>query len=92
MLACLKTEAGLAYDDGMPTVMRMQGFRFVIWPDDHVPPHVHVRKGGNEVVINLIDGRIRDRRGMSDQDVAKARRLVHEFGDDLMAAWRHWHG
>ncbi len=39
----------------MPTVHREQGFRVVIYPNDHLPSHVHVQKGGGEARINLGD-------------------------------------
>ncbi len=35
----------------MPTVHLQGGFRFVIYPNDHRPPHVHVFKAGTEVVL-----------------------------------------
>ncbi len=38
----------------MPTIWRSGGFRFVIWPDDHDPPHVHVVRGNLlAAIINL---------------------------------------
>ena len=37
----------------MPTIFRSGGFRFVIWPGDHPPPHVHVFRAGAELKINL---------------------------------------
>lgn len=36
---------------GMPTVLRKDGFNFVIYPDDHEPMHMHVKQAGKEVVI-----------------------------------------
>ena len=37
----------------MVTVHRAHGFRFVIFPNDHSPPHVHVFGQGGEVKIVL---------------------------------------
>jgi Domain of unknown function (DUF4160) len=37
----------------MPTILREQGFRVVIYPNDHLPSHVHVFKGSGEVRIEL---------------------------------------
>jgi Domain of unknown function (DUF4160) len=44
----------------MPTIIREDGFRVVIYPNDHIPAHVHVLKGGGEVRIDLgsIEGSI----------------------------------
>ena len=37
----------------MVTVHRAHGFRFVIFPNDHNPPHVHVFGQGGEAKIVL---------------------------------------
>jgi len=39
----------------MPTVLRKNGFRVVIYPNDHLPSHVHVLKRDGEVRIDLGD-------------------------------------
>jgi hypothetical protein len=80
----------------MPQVLRQNGFRVVIYPNDHQPSHVHVFKGSDEVRINLgnedtsptlmtITGQI------SDKDVAKALYLIKEHQTDLLAQWRKIH-
>ena len=37
----------------MPTVIRLDGLRVVIYPNDHRPAHVHVIGAGKEAVYNL---------------------------------------
>lgn len=37
----------------MPTVLRQNGFEFVIYLNDHEPMHVHVFYQGNEAIINF---------------------------------------
>ena len=37
----------------MPTVDRIDGLRVVIYPNDHVPAHVHVIGNGCEAMFNL---------------------------------------
>ncbi len=37
----------------MPTVLRFDGLRVVIYPNDHRPAHVHVIGEGCEVVFDL---------------------------------------
>lgn len=39
----------------MATILRVQGFDFRIYTNDHPPAHVHVIKGGGEVVIEIGD-------------------------------------
>jgi hypothetical protein len=37
----------------MPTIIRQDGFRIVIYPNDHLPTHVHIIKADGEVRIDL---------------------------------------
>lgn len=37
----------------MPTVLRFDGMRVVIYPNDHRPAHVHVIGAGKEAVFKL---------------------------------------
>lgn len=37
----------------MPTHMRIDGLRVVIWPNDHRPAHVHVKGAEGEAIFNL---------------------------------------
>lgn len=40
----------------MPTVLCQAGFDFMVYTHDHRPAHVHIWKGGNELIVNLGDG------------------------------------
>jgi Domain of unknown function (DUF4160) len=80
----------------MPTILREQGFRVVIYPNDHLPSHVHVFKGSGEVRIELgneeSDPRLMTITGqISDKDVVKALYLVKENQAKLLAKWREIH-
>jgi len=37
----------------MPTALRIDGLRVVLYPNDHRPPHVHVLGAGTEAVFIL---------------------------------------
>ena len=37
----------------MAEIFRLNGFKVVIFSDDHDPPHVHIRKGDFEVKIDI---------------------------------------
>ena len=80
----------------MPTVLRIDGLRFVIWPNDHPPPHVHVFSAEAEAKIDLgEDGghpRIVDNRCMKKSDLAKALRAVFEHRTILVQKWSEIHG
>ena len=82
----------------MPTVLNVDGFhiRILVPPREHGPAHVHVRKAGAVVVINLPDGDkpvgIRTVRGMRAADVVAAFRLVEANVEMLLKQWRRYHG
>lgn len=82
----------------MPAVLRASGFRVVIYlpPREHEPPHVHVWKGGAEVVIELATAdapqALRVISGMRTPDVVRAFRLVEAHADHRLHCWRRYHG
>ena len=80
----------------MPTVHRQEGYRFVVYPNDHRPPHVHVFKAGGEAIVLIGDDdtapSIRERKGMSDPDAIHAVLIVEERQAQLLQAWRSIHG
>ena len=80
----------------MPTIFRQNGFRFVIWPDDHLPPHVHVFKAGHEIKINLgIAGElpwVRVNYGMSRQQENAVLLIVALNNRDFLKHWENING
>jgi hypothetical protein len=80
----------------MPTVLRIWGLRFVIWPNDHDPPHVHVFSADGEAKITIgHEGRfprLIENRRMKIPELAKALRAVHEYRSLLIDHWNRIHG
>jgi len=40
----------------MPVILRVEGFKFFFYSNEGVPPeptHIHVRKGGLEILVNI---------------------------------------
>jgi len=80
----------------MSKVWEQNGFKFIIYPDDHTPSHVHVKKAGEEVVIELgsEDEPPDFRRGsiyMRDRDAYKALEICYEKQEHLLSEWRRIH-
>ena len=81
----------------MPTVHREDGFQIKIYPNDHLPRHVHVFKADGEVIIQvgseteppLID---QIYGAISNKDVAKALALVQANQVKLLESWKTIHG
>jgi hypothetical protein len=81
----------------MPTVYREDGYRVIIYPNDHLPRHVHVFRGDGEVIIRLgseaetpaIDQIYGD---ISNRDIAKALRVVPANQVKLLELWKSIYG
>lgn len=74
----------------LPTIAEDGEFRFVVYPNDHPPPHVHVKFGGSEVRINLDSGTF-----MEEPPGGKRRALLEAYQRHAVAirkAWDSYHG
>lgn len=76
----------------MPTVLRSEGVRVAIYPNDHPPAHVHVIGPGWVVVVNLLGPEVREAIGCNEPEAKRALRLVAEHRTALLEAWRRIHG
>lgn len=76
----------------MPTVLRVDGLRVAIYPNDHPPAHVHVVGPGWTVVVNLIDGEVRAVIGCGEREANRAKRLIEANRIELLQMWRRFHG
>jgi len=79
----------------MPTVFRQDGFRFIIYLNDHQPAHVHIQKGGGEIKVDISsigDIRVLKLVGMKNQEALKALKLVSTHQEFLLKKWEEIHG
>jgi hypothetical protein len=80
----------------MPTVLRFDGLRVTVYPNDHRPAHVHVIGSGAEAVfdLNCPNGppSLRENFGFGRHQVTRiVRRLLIEL-TDLCGQWSRIHG
>ena len=77
-------------------MLRFDGLRVVIYPNDHRPAHVHVIGRGCEAVFNLNcpDGppSIRENYGFSRRELENIARVLVEHLKALSQAWKEIHG
>lgn len=80
----------------MPTVLRFEGLRVVIYPNDHRPAHVHVIGKGCEAVFNLngpagpVD--VRENYRFSSREIAHIETVLIEHLAALCSTWEDIHG
>lgn len=77
----------------MVTVLFRQrhGYDVVIHTEDHGPAHVHVIKGGNEVLIELVTWRIIENHRFNQRELRRIRRLLRENEALLVETWSRLH-
>lgn len=71
----------------MPQVHRERGFQFFIYTHDHEPSHIHARKAGGVVIIELVDMRIREVRSMKPADVRLAYEITEREQEKFQRRW-----
>lgn len=80
----------------MPTVLRSEGLRVVIYPNDHRPAHVHVISKGCEAVFNLCcptgSVELRENYGFSLREVRNVERVLTDHLAALCNQWKRIHG
>ncbi|MEO6211728.1 MAG: DUF4160 domain-containing protein [Gemmatimonadaceae bacterium] len=80
----------------MPTVLRVAGYRVMIYGTkrEHGPPHVHVTNANGEVITLATAGKgqtVRQYVGMREKEVATAFDIVADHAEFLMRRWRSFH-
>jgi Domain of unknown function (DUF4160) len=80
----------------VPTVMRLNGMRVVVDPNDHRPAHVHVIGRGHEAVFNLNcpagPVEIRENYGFPSRELSNILDVLAGHLRDLCQAWEDIHG
>jgi Domain of unknown function (DUF4160) len=79
----------------MVTVFRQSGLAFRVYPNDHLPKHVHVFQAGGEARIEILgqDGNahVITNHGLSRKDVTRAVELVQQNQVRLLQQWSEYH-
>ena len=79
----------------MVTVLRESGLRFVIYLDDHPPPHVHVFGDGKATIaFGAEEAALKVTRmtGMKAGELRKVLRIVTVHRLALLEKWNEFHG
>lgn len=71
----------------MPTVFRINGFRFFFFSNEHEPEHIHIEKGDMYARIELESLKVTDSYNINSKDLKKMIELVEKNKDKLKGAW-----
>lgn len=74
----------------MPTIFELFGFRFFFASFDHLPIHVHVRKGDAEAKIYLEpELKVDYNHGFKSKEMSKILNTVITYQDEIIEAWKN---
>ncbi len=77
----------------MPTLLRVEGFRFSFFSGDGVEPlHVHVSKGGASAKVWLNPVRVEYAYGFGPRQVRRLRELPVEYEAFFLGRWHEYFG
>lgn len=77
----------------MPTLFELFGIRFYFYSDEHLPIHIHIENGDGKAKINVYPViEIVSNNGIKPKDLKKALVVINTYQDDIIDAWRRYHG
>ena len=74
----------------MPTVLRIDGYRFFFFSDEHTPQHIHIEKGDGYARIELETTKITDSYNLNSKDLKKLSKIVKDNSELLIKAWNEY--
>jgi len=60
----------------MPTILRIYGYRFFFYSNEHLPAHIHIEKDNKVAKFNLEEVELVRSRGFNASELKEIRKLV----------------
>ena len=77
----------------MPTVLRVDSYRFFFYAGDRdEPPHIHIEREDKVAKFWLDPIRFQESGGFSRPEISRIHKLVTEHQDSLREAWDEYFG
>ena len=74
----------------MPTVLKINGFRFFFFSNEHEPEHIHIEKGDMYARIELESLKVTDSYNVNSKELKKMIELIEKNKDKLKGAWNEY--
>ncbi|MEM6261826.1 MAG: DUF4160 domain-containing protein [Bacteroidota bacterium] len=72
----------------MPVILRVDGYRFYFYTQEHLPIHVHVAKGGAEAKVHLEPTVVVIKNyGFTPREMKKIMKVIRENRNYLIQKW-----
>jgi hypothetical protein len=74
----------------MPTILRINGFRFFFYSNEHLPIHIHVEKDNKTAKFTLEEIELVKSRGFNASELKEMRKLVSENVELFKNKWNEY--
>ena len=74
----------------MPTVFRIDGYRFFFFSDEHTPEHIHIEKGDSYARVEIKNLKVTDSYSMNTKELKKLLRIIKENSEKLQGDWNDY--
>jgi len=71
----------------LPTIFKIDGYRFFFFSDEHNPKHIHIEKGDAYARIELCNLKVTDSYNLNSKELKKLLKLVKTNHEKLQGAW-----
>jgi len=74
----------------MPTIFRIDGYRFFFFSDEHTPQHIHIEKADAYARIEIDSLKVTDSYKLNSKELKKLLKLVQDNKSKLQGAWNEY--
>ena len=71
----------------MPTILKIEGYRFFFFSNEHLPSHIHIEKGDGYAKVELHTLNVVDSHRFTPKELKKIIELVRIHRETLQEAW-----
>ncbi len=71
----------------MPTVLRLDGYRFFFFSDEHTPEHIHVEKADSYARIEIESLKVTDSYNLTSKELKRIVEIVKKNEIELKGSW-----
>ncbi len=76
----------------MPTILRVNGYRFFFFSNAHEPIHVHIEKGDKYAKIDVASLKIEENYKLTSKECKELLKIVETHRDRIVEVWNEYFG
>jgi hypothetical protein len=74
----------------LPTILRLQGYRFFFYSNEHLPIHIHIEKENKTAKINLETMELVRSNRFNAKELKEIRGIVEDYKVYLKEKWNEY--